>query len=147
MKPPPAQGGALRAQSFRRPAGQAVALNGAILRVDPDTGAASVGNPASAAADPNRRRIVAYGFRNPFRFTFRPGTGEIWTGDVGWNAWEEIDRIPDLSRPRNYGWPCYEGGERMGSYDALNLDSCETLYADGAGAVSAPYFTYSHFDK
>jgi hypothetical protein len=28
------------------------------------------------------------------RFTFRPGTTEIWSGDVGWNAWEEINRIP-----------------------------------------------------
>ena len=32
--------------------------------------------------DPNARRIVAYGLRNPFRFTFRPGTNEIWIGDV-----------------------------------------------------------------
>ena len=50
-------------------------LDGAILRVNPDTGAAAAGNPAIGDADPNRRRIVAYGFRNPFRFTFRPGHG------------------------------------------------------------------------
>ena len=39
------------------------------------------------------RRIVAHGFRNPFRLTLRPGTGEVWAGDVGWNEWEEVDRI------------------------------------------------------
>ena len=49
---------------------------------------------------PTRRRIVAYGFRNPFRFTFRPGTSELWIGDVGWDTWEEIDRVvsPTSSR-------------------------------------------------
>jgi hypothetical protein len=87
------------------------------------------------------------GFRNPFRFTFRPGTGEIWSGDVGWNTWEEINRTPDVTQVRNYGWPCYEGTPRMGSYDSLNLDSCEALYAQGAGAVTAPYYAYSHSEK
>ncbi len=109
------QGGALRAQAFRRPPGQPVALNGSILRVNPDTGAASAGNPAIANADANRRRIVAYGFRNPFRFTFRPGTGEIWSGDVGWNTYEEINRTQNLAQVRNYGWPCYEGTPRLGA--------------------------------
>ena len=49
--------------------------------------------------------------RNPFRFTFRPGTSELWIGDVGWNDWEEIDRIlsPTDSTVENFGWPCYEG--------------------------------------
>ena len=131
LTPPTSQGGALRAQSFRRPASQTASLDGAILRVNPDTGAAAAGNPAIGNADPQRRRIVAYGFRNPFRFTFRPGTGEIWSGDVGWNTWEEINRTPDVTQVRNYGWPCYEGTPRMGSYDSLNLNSCETLYSAG----------------
>ena len=42
---------------------------------------------------PNARRIIAHGFRNPFRFTTRPGTDELWIGDVGWNDWEEINRV------------------------------------------------------
>ncbi len=147
LTPPTAQGGALRSQSFRRPASQTASLDGAILRVNPDTGAAAAGNPAIGNADPQRRRIVAYGFRNPFRFTFRPGTGEVWSGDVGWNTWEEINRTPDVTQVRNYGWPCYEGTPRMGSYDSLNLDNCETLYSQGAAAVQAPYFAYNHADK
>jgi glucose/arabinose dehydrogenase len=141
------QGGAVRSQAFRRPAGQAVTLDGSILRVNPDTGAASAGNPAISDANASRRRIVAYGFRNPFRFTFRPGTGEIWSGDVGWNTWEEINRTQNIAQVRNYGWPCYEGPNRMGSYDNLNTNACETLYSQGAGAHSAPYFAYNHSEK
>ena len=48
---------------------------------------------------------------------------------MGWNTWEEINRTPNVAQVRNYGWPCYEGTPRMGSYDSLNLNSCETLYA------------------
>jgi glucose/arabinose dehydrogenase len=113
--------------------------------VSPDTGLASAGNPAISSPDPVRQRIIAYGFRNPFRFTFRPGTSEIWTGDVGWNTWEELNRIPDISRVRNYGWPCYEGAPRMRAYDGQNLNSCESLYDEGAGAVVSPYFSYTPF--
>ena len=40
-------------------------------------------NPLVSSADANERRIVAYGLRNPFRFTVRPGTNELWVGDVG----------------------------------------------------------------
>ena len=142
---PAQEGGALRAQSFRRPAEQPATLDGAILRVDPDTGAAAAGNPAIGNGDPQRRRIVAYGLRNPFRFTFRPGTGEIWSGDVGWGTDEEINRIPDVTQVRNYGWPCYEGPSRQGAYDGLNLTRCETLYS--AGTATAPYFSYKHSEK
>ena len=87
---------------MRRPSGarraKRVTLDGSILRVNPDTGAASAGNPAISDANLNRRRIVAHGLRNPFRFTFRPGTGEIWSGDVGWNTWEEINRTQNMRR-------------------------------------------------
>src|SRR5262249_13696556 len=91
--PPSAPGGALRAQSPRRDGGPAL-LNGALLRLNPTTGAGAAGNPNAGSSDANRRRIVAYGFRNPFRFAFRPNTSDLWLGDVGWNDWEEIERIP-----------------------------------------------------
>ena len=42
--------------------------------------------------------------------TIRPGTNEVWLGDVGWNTWEEINRVADpLGSVENFGWPCYEG--------------------------------------
>ncbi len=40
-----------------------------------------------------------------------------------------------------------EGAGRMGSYDNLNLDLCETLYAQGAASVVTPHYTYRHADK
>jgi uncharacterized repeat protein (TIGR01451 family) len=142
MTPPTAEGGALRSQDVRTP-GDATSLDGAILRIDPSTGDPFPGNPASGP-DANASRIVAHGLRNPFRITVRPGTNELWAGDVGWNTWEEINRISDLQSVKNFGWTCYEGGGRMSSYDNLNLNLCENLYAAGAGAVVAPYFTYNH---
>ena len=53
--------------------------------------------------------------RNPFRFTLRPGTNELWVGDVGvGNDWEEVNRIANTSDGvvENFGWPCYEGAPR-----------------------------------
>jgi glucose/arabinose dehydrogenase len=146
LTPPTAQGGALRSQSVRRPAGQPVTLDGTIIRVDPNTGAGMPGNPFASHADPNARRIIAYGLRNPFRFDIRPGTQQLWVGEVGWNTWEEIDRVADIddSVAENFGWPCYEGTGRQGSYDAADLNSCESLY--GAGQTG-PFFQYNHSAK
>jgi glucose/arabinose dehydrogenase len=145
MAPPTAQGGALRSQDART-TGDPLGLNGAILRVDPATGAGLPGNPMASSSDPNARRVVAYGLRNPFRMTTRPGTNEVWIGDVGWGDWEEIDRLldPTGAPVDNFGWPCYEGDGRQGSYDAANLNICEDLYAAGSGAVVAPWFRYHH---
>jgi glucose/arabinose dehydrogenase/PKD repeat protein len=147
MSPPTAEGGALRSQDLRT-SGDPVGLDGTILRVDPATGAGLPGNPLAGSADPNARRIVAYGLRNPFRITVRPGTNEVWAGDVGWNLWEEINRLTDPtdSTVDNFGWPCYEGDNRQGGYDAADLAICENLYAAGSSAVVAPYFRYHHND-
>src|SRR5262249_10497455 len=135
--PPTAAGGSLRSQSVRRAAGEPVLLNGAILRLDPTTGAAAPGNPLSASSDPNARRIVGYGFRNPFRFTMRPGTNDVWIGDVGWNNWEEIDHIPNPTAgpPPNFGWPCYEGTGPQPGYQSANLNLCNSLYNGGGSST------------
>ena len=77
--PPTAEGGALRSQDLRT-SGDPVTLDGAILRVDPDTGAALQDNPLIGSTDPNAERIIAYGLRNPFRFAIRPDTNEVWMG-------------------------------------------------------------------
>lgn len=82
MLPPTAEGGALRAQDIRT-IGDTVGFNGTILRVDPATGGALPDNPLADGSIPGAERIVAYGLRNPFRMTIRPGTSELWIGDVG----------------------------------------------------------------
>lgn len=143
LTPPTAEGGALRSQDLRT-TGDPVSLDGSVIRVDPATGAGLPTNPLAASSDPNARRIVASGLRNPFRFTERPGSDELWIGDVGWNDWEEINRlVPSTTQVRNFGWPCYEGVNRQAGYDSANLAICESLYAS-PGAVTSPYFSYHH---
>jgi uncharacterized repeat protein (TIGR01451 family) len=135
---PTGEGGALRSQDLRT-AGDPTTLDGAILRVEPATGAPSSGNPLTGP-DTNARRIVAEGLRNPFRFTMRPGTNEIWAGDVGYGTWEEIDRIPNpTAAVTNFGWPCYEGAGTLAGFAGLNI--CANL---PASAVTAPYYSYRH---
>ena len=60
-----------------------------------------------------RPQIVGYGLRNPWRFSFDRRTGDLYIGDVGQNAWEEVSftrrRSPGLE---NYGWDVYEGRAR-----------------------------------
>jgi glucose/arabinose dehydrogenase/PKD repeat protein len=144
LSPPGAEGGALRSQSVRRTDGPAT-LDGAVLRIDPATGAGVPGNPFYSSSDVNARRIVAYGLRNPFRITQRPGTDELWIGDVGWNTWEEVNRVvaPAGATASNFGWPCYEGASPQGGYQGAGLNLCSSLYPT-PGSVVAPYYTYNH---
>jgi glucose/arabinose dehydrogenase len=151
MTPPTAEGGSLRAQDVRTQA-DPTGLDGALLRINPETGEGVAGNPFESSSDANARRILAFGFRNPFRYTVRPGTNEVWLGDVGNETWEEINRIdPGGSTPDNFGWPCYEGNNtsssRLFSFDSANLNLCESLYGEGPAAVSAPYYSYNHGAK
>ena len=118
--------------------------------MDPVTGAACAGNPFAGQPDPNSRRIIAYGLRNPFRFTTPPGTNELWVGDVGWNTWEEINRIANATgrHRRELRLAVLRGRRTPGAATTrANLTLCETLYAQGAGAVTAPLLTYNHAAK
>ncbi len=144
LSPPTAEGGALRSQSVRRTDGPAT-LDGSILRIDPATGAGVPGNPFYSSSDANARRIVALGLRNPFRITQRPGADELWIGDVGWNTWEEINRVvaPASATASNFGWPCYEGASAQSGYQGAGLNLCSSLYST-PGSVTAPYYTYNH---
>ncbi len=148
LTPPGAEGGSLRSQSVLRTDGPAV-LSGSVIRVDPQTGLAAPGNPYAASSDAMKARIVAFGLRNPFRFTTRPGTNEVWIGDVGAGAWEEINRLPDPTTETtapNFGWPCYEGAGINNGFKAIGLTQCNNLYAT-PGSVTDPYYTYAHSSK
>jgi glucose/arabinose dehydrogenase len=56
-----------------------------------------------------RPELWAIGLRNPWRYSFDRATGELWIGDVGQVAWEEIHVEPPGSGGRNYGWRILEG--------------------------------------
>jgi glucose/arabinose dehydrogenase len=146
---PDAEGGSLRSQSLLRPDGE-VLLNGTLDRIDPDTGEGWPNNPDASSTNANARRIVGFGFRNPFRFVVNPRLGDIFLGNVGANLWEEIDRIPiehfQVGKPiYNSGWPCYEGPEPEKEFSVLGLGACDRLY-DTPGATEKPFFYYSHFE-
>jgi glucose/arabinose dehydrogenase len=56
-----------------------------------------------------RWQLVAYGLRNPWRFSFDRATGDLYIGDVGQNAWEEIDYLRKGAGLANFGWNRLEG--------------------------------------
>jgi glucose/arabinose dehydrogenase len=87
-------------------------------------------------------KVHAKGFRNPFRFTLRPGGG-LAVADVGWNVWEEIDLV-GAGGGRSYGWPCYEGSSRTPGY--RDLPECQDEYAKESTAAAnvPPDYEYNH---
>ncbi len=116
-------------------------LNGKVLRLDPNTGDGVPSNPWYDANAPRapRSRVWGLGLRNPYRMTFRKGSGStdpsegrpgtLYIGDVGWNQWEEINVCYEGGM--NFGWPLFEGMEPIASYtNALteNRDAPNPLF-------------------
>lgn len=153
---PPNEGGSLRAQDLLTPAPHdPTDYSGAMIRIDRATGEPLSTNPLFGSPDERARRILAYGFRNPFRFTIRPGTDEVYVGDVGQNEWEELDRLtsPPAGGVLNFGWPCFEGGnggsltspDWVAFANAVPSEAppCKTLY-ENPNLVTAPIWAYGH---
>ena len=108
---------------------------GKILRIDVD-GLADArnytipeDNPFAGNAEGDLEEIYAYGLRNPWRFSFDPLNGRLWTGDVGQGLWEEVDII-ELGK--NYGWRTMEG------FHCYNSSNCDTT------GLTMPIWEYPH---
>jgi len=90
---------------------------GAILRIDvddpsPANGRYGIPSQNPFVGGPGLDEIVAFGFRNPFRFSFEELAGNnfnLYVGDVGQNEIEEIDRMSSNALGGNYGWNTKEG--------------------------------------
>jgi len=87
-----------------------------------------------AGATPGADEVWLYGIRNPWRNSFDRLTGDLWIGDVGQNAWEEIDFIPAGASGLNLGWRCTEGNACTG------LSGCTC----GSPSLTPPVHVYSH---
>ncbi len=132
--------------------------NGKLLRIDPQNGNGVGSNPFFDATAPRsaKSRVWALGFRNPFRFSVRTGTGstnpsagdigEIYVGDVGWTLWEELNIIK--APGMNCGWPLYEGHGTMAGYFSLNrINPDEPNPLFGTGGCTQQYFTFNDMLK
>jgi len=81
---------------------------GKILRIDINADSGYIvpkDNPFVGQTDV-KPEIWAYGFRNPWKFSFDPASGQLFAGDVGQDKWEEVDII---KKGANYGWRIVEG--------------------------------------
>jgi len=84
-----------------------IAKDGSIPATNPFRGAGTARcNTGPSAPGTICQETYAWGFRNPFRFAFRPADGALFVNDVGQGAWEEIDLV---QAGGDYGWPCREG--------------------------------------
>lgn len=83
---------------------------GSILRFDVDSTTPPAGNLSMADVGQSvDGRILHYGLRNPWRFTFDRLTGDLWIGDVGQDTREEVNMLPAGTGPTNFGWAVREG--------------------------------------
>lgn len=119
-------------------------LLGKILRIDPWTGNSPnqagynipVDNPYVSNTNGFRKEIWHYGLRNPWRFTFDKSTGDMYIGDVGQDAYEEIDFAAFNRSGLNFGWRRKEGN--------VCFNPTTNCLNGGAIVVEDPISVYSH---
>jgi glucose/arabinose dehydrogenase len=93
---------------------------------------------ADVGAARPRWKVALYGLRNPWRFSFDAALGEMWIGDVGQDAIEEVNRVPlePDEPPKNLGWSAFEGSRRLPGEHRL----------DRTGQLVWPVAAYTHRD-
>jgi glucose/arabinose dehydrogenase len=105
---------------------------GKILRIDVNTSTGYLvpkNNPFTGKKDV-KPEIWAYGFRNPYRFSFDKASGQLFAGDVGQDEWEEVDVV---NKGANYGWRLMEG-----THCYNPAENCDTT------GITPPIAEYNH---
>ena len=138
------EGGSLRSQDALTP-DDPQGWNGALARIHPDTGQPMPDNPLVDQGTTDNDAVVAFGLRNPHTFTVKPGTNEVYIGDVGQGYAEEIDKVSVSGPARNFGWPCREGDREQSSFVPLDNYLCEDLIESptSPGVLTDPWFFYT----
>ena len=119
-------------------------LLGSILRINVNSG-----NPYSIPSDnpfvngPGLDEIFAYGFRNPWKFSFDLGNGDaMLVGDVGQELWEEVSLV---QRGGNYGWNVKEGTHCFNTdNNRVSRDSCPSVDTSTGIGLTDPVVEYAH---
>ncbi|MBV7270232.1 PQQ-dependent sugar dehydrogenase [Winogradskyella luteola] len=113
-------------------------LLGKLIRIDVNNSTST--NPYVIPSDNpfvgiagNRGEIWAYGLRNPWKFSFDRMNSDLWIGDVGQSAREEVNNVPSTTAGVNYGWRCYEGN------NTFNTTGCPS-----SSTLTFPVFEYAH---
>lgn len=107
-------------------------LWGKMLRLDTESGPPDSSTYAVPLDNPFvgvqgvRPEIWHFGLRHPRRWSFDRDTGEMWIGDAGQDAWEEISFAPPLTPALNFGWRRYEGGHLRPGEPPLSTDPAAT---------------------
>ncbi|MPZ48253.1 MAG: glucose sorbosone dehydrogenase [Dehalococcoidia bacterium] len=135
--------------SQRDPQGNGQNLNallGKILRIDVSGSSGDraysvpADNPFAGRGGGVREEVWAYGFRNPWRFSFDRQTGQLWAGDVGQNSFEEVDLV---TKGGNYGWNVMEGEQCLGggscNRDGLTLPVIDYPTSGGNCSVTGGF--------
>ena len=110
-------------------------LLGKILRLDVDIAAPYIPASNPFVGDPTMLdEVWSLGWRNPWRFSFDRATGDLYCGDVGQNAREEISYEPAGMGGLNHGWRCMEG------FNCTGLSGCTC----NAPSLTLPIQDYGH---
>jgi glucose/arabinose dehydrogenase len=118
---------------------------GKILRIDPNGSNSANGEYGIPSDNPfvgsrGADEIWAYGLRNPWRMSFDPVTGKLWTADTGQNNIEEVDVV---RRAGNFGWRVKEGTFLFHPASASSSDDSFVTRGDVLG-LREPVAEYDH---
>jgi glucose/arabinose dehydrogenase len=112
-------------------------LSGKLLRVDAEHSCGSAAycipasNPHAKASNVNERLVLDDGLRNAWRYSVDASDGTLWIGDVGQDAYEEVDHVTTTGG-KDFGWSCREGRS------TYNSSRCS------GRTMTGPVYVYAH---